>query len=458
MLSRLAPTLLLLACHFSIQAETLPNYVIIFTDDQGYNDLGCFGSKTIKTPHIDQLAAEGRKMTNFHVPSSVCSPSRAALMTGCYPKRIGMHKHVIFPNQKHGLHPDEMTIAELLKQKGYATACFGKWHLGHTPELLPTSQGFDEYFGIPYSNDMKHPANKGKPKIPQDESWLKQGETFSAWGTPLIEGTEIVELPVDQRTITRRYTDRAVKFIEDHRDEPFLVYLPHSMPHIPLFVPDDVRDPDPKNAYTCVIEHIDAEVGRITDTLKKLGLDKNTYLIFTSDNGPWLRFKNHGGSALPLREGKGTTYEGGQRVPCVVWGPGRIPAGTSSDAFCTTMDLFPTIAALSSATPGERKTDGHDISKVLHGQSPSPRTEMLYYTSSGELKGLRQGDWKLLLPLARKNAPKHGKVELFNLTEDISESKNLAPEHPEKVEALKSRMTELDAEITRNARPRWSKS
>jgi arylsulfatase A-like enzyme len=439
-------------------ADSPPNFVIIFTDDQGYNDLGCFGSKTIKTPNIDQLAKEGRKMTNFHVPSSVCSPSRAALLTGCYPKRVGMHQHVIFPSNTHGLHPDEMTIADLLKQKGYATACFGKWHLGHEPELLPTSQGFDTYLGIPYSNDMRHPDNKGKPKLSMDDTWINQGETFKPWGTPLFKDKAIVENPVDQRTITRRYTDHAVEFIEENKDQPFFVYLPHSMPHIPLFVPDDALDPDPKNAYTCVIEHIDAEVGRIADTLRKLGLDKNTYVIFTSDNGPWLQFKNHGGSALPLRSGKGTTYEGGQRVPCVVWGPGRIPAGTSSDEFTTTMDLFPTIAALSSTKPSDRKIDGFDISKTLQGDASSPRTEMIYYTARGDLKGLRQGDWKLLTPSKGRNGKLSGRIELFNLAEDLSETNNLAEKHPERVIALTKRMKELDSEVTTNARPTWKKS
>jgi len=465
MIKPLAHLFSLLLWATSGQSAEQPNFVIIFTDDQGYNDLGCFGSKTIETPNIDRLAAEGRKMTNFHVPSSVCSPSRAALLTGCYPKRVGMHKHVIFPANKHGLHPDEMTIADLLKQKGYATACFGKWHLGHTPELLPTSQGFDEYFGIPYSNDMSHPDNKKKPKMSMDKLWLNPKESFGPWGTPLLEGTEIAELPVDQRTVTRRYTDRAVKFIEEHKDEPFFVYLPHSMPHIPLFVPDDVHDPNPKNAYTCVIEHIDAEVGRIAETLRKHNLDKNTYLIFTSDNGPWLRFKHHGGSALPLRSGKSTTYEGGQRVPCVVWGPGRIPASTTTDAFCTTMDLFPTIAAMSSAKPSDRKIDGYDITATLHGEAKSPRKEMVYYSSKGQLKGLRQGDWKLLVPVQNKQAsakkatkPAPGKIELYNLAQDISESKNLASEHPEKVEALTQRMQALDKEVTENARPVWTKS
>jgi arylsulfatase A-like enzyme len=256
--------LLLAAALFSaIHASAAkPNFIIIFTDDQGYNDLGCFGSEKIKTPHIDRLAAEGRKFTSFMVASSVCSPSRAALLTGSYPKRVGMHKHVLFPASDHGLNPAEYTLADHFKSLGYATACIGKWHLGHLPELLPRAQGFDSYYGIPYSNDMNHPDNKGKAHPASDESWLKQDEFVKKWNTPLIENEEIIELPVDQRTITRRYTDRAISFVTENKDKPFFLYLPHSMPHIPLFVPEDAQDPDPKNAFKAVIEHIDAEVGR----------------------------------------------------------------------------------------------------------------------------------------------------------------------------------------------------
>ena len=280
-----------------VRGAEKPNFIIIFADDQGYGDLGCFGSAKIKTPNIDRMATEGRKFTNFMVASPVCTPSRAALLTGCYPKRVGMHQHVLFPSSTKGLNPEEHTIADHLKGQGYATACFGKWHLGHHPETLPRQNGFDTYYGIPYSNDMNHPDNKGKPKLPSDELWKKQETTLTLWKTPLIENEEIVELPVDQRTVTRRYTDKTVDFIQANQDKPFFVYLPHSMPHIPLYVPDDVYDPDPMNAYTNVIEHIDAEVGRILDTLKELKLSDNTYVIYTSDNGPWLRFKNHGGSA-----------------------------------------------------------------------------------------------------------------------------------------------------------------
>ncbi|MFT5498991.1 MAG: arylsulfatase A, partial [Kiritimatiellia bacterium] len=347
-----------------IQAAT-PNFVLIFIDDQGYGDLSCYGSKTIKTPHIDRLATEGRKFTSFMVASPVCTPSRAALLTGCYPKRVGMHEHVLFPQSTRGLNPEEHTIADHLKAQGYATACFGKWHLGHQPQVLPTANGFDTYYGIPYSNDMNHPDNKGKPKGGPDGMdllWNDPASTLTKWKTPLMEDEKIVELPADQRTVTRRYTQKAIDFISTHKSEPFFVYLPHSMPHIPLYVPDDVRDPDPKHAYINTIEHIDAEVGRLLTHLDKLKLTENTYVIYTTDNGPWLQFKHHGGSAGPLREGKGTTFEGGQRVPYLIRGPG-IPAGTVCNELTGTIDVLPTIAALTGTPlPTGKAIDGLDVS------------------------------------------------------------------------------------------------
>jgi len=443
-------------------AADKPNFIIIFTDDQGYNDLSCFGSKKIKTPFIDSIAKDGRKFTNFYVASPVCSPSRAALLTGCYPIRIGMEKHVIFPAHKHGMHKEEVTIADLLKDNGYATACVGKWHLGHRKPFLPTSQGFDSYYGIPYSNDMNHPDNKGKPRISSDASWADQDASVKNWKTPLMKDEEIIELPVNQRTITRRYTDKAIDFVKANKDKPFFLYLPHSMPHIPLYVPEDVFDKNPQNAYTNVIEHIDTEVGRLLKTVSDLDLDKKTYIIFTTDNGPWLQFKNHGGSALPLRAGKGTTYEGGQRVPCVMKGPG-IPAGSVCNEIMGTIDLLPTIAKLAGVELKTRGTiDGLDASQLMLGKGQSPRNEFVFYSSQGKLEGLRQGDFKLRIAKPRvrgKNKKKNqtqpkATVELYNLKEDISESKNLADSMPEKVQTLKKRMEELNAEITKEVRPR----
>ncbi len=441
------------------RGEENPNIIVIFADDQGYNDLGCFGSETIRTPNIDQLASEGRKYTSFYVASPVCSPSRAALLTGCYPKRVGMHKGVLFPNSKHALHPDEYTIADHLKSAGYATGCFGKWHLGHHPETLPRAQGFDTYFGIPYSNDMNHPDNSGKPKTSSDQLWADQSTAVNKWHTPLVENEQVIEVPVDQRTITRRYTDKAINFIEANRARPFFVYLPHSMPHIPLYVPEDAYDPNPQNAYRCVIEHVDAEVGRLVKTVRKLGLSEKTWIIYTSDNGPWLRFKNHAGSAKPLRDGKGATFEGGQRVPCVMWAPGRIPAGTSTNAFASTMDLLPTIAAITNTSLPERKIDGHDISSSF-ASDQSPRMEMLYYSSGGKLEGIRSGNWKYLeRSIRKKSGAKQRELKqlLFDLSNDIGEKNNCAEANADIVAELRTKMIAADKEITANTRPLWRK-
>ncbi len=447
-----------------------PNFVIIFTDDQGYGDLSCFGSKTIKTPNIDRIAKEGRKFTSFMVASPVCTPSRAALLTGCYPKRVGMHQHVLFPASTKGLNAKEHTIADHLKGQGYATACFGKWHLGHHKETLPTANGFDTYFGIPYSNDMNHPDNKGKPRggwQGMDILWADPESTLTKWKTPLYEDDKIVELPVDQRTITRRCTQKSIDFIKANKDKPFFIYLPHSMPHIPLYVPDEVRDPDPKRAYINTIEHIDAEVGRLLKTLDDLKLVDNTYVIYTTDNGPWLPFRHHGGSAGPLRDGKGTTFEGGQRVPCVMRGPG-IPASSVCDELTGTIDLLPTIAAITGKPlANERKIDGMDVSALWKGtKEKSPRKEFIYYTSRGDLEGLRSGKWKLLVKKPRANRRANAnqqknrapQVFLFDLKADVGEQNNLVEAKPAMVKKLKARMEALDAEITQNARQPWFKN
>lgn len=443
-----------------------PNIILIMTDDQGYGDLGSYGSLELQTPHIDQLSKEGRKFTSFMVASSLCTPSRAALLTGSYPKRLSIHEGVLFPYSKKGINPEEYTIADHLKAQGYATACIGKWHLGHHPETLPMQLGFDLYYGIPYSNDMNYPDNKGKPKggpEGMDILWKDPESTLTKWNTPLMENENIIELPVDQRTITRRYTDKAIAFIESNRNQPFFVYLPHSMPHIPIYIPDDIYESDPRKVYQLVIEHIDAEVGRLIEKLHQLELSENTYVIFTSDNGPWLRFQHHGGSAGPLRGGKFTTYEGGQRVPFILWGPGRIPAGSETNELVTTMDLLPTIAAMiGTELPDGLDIDGLDASDLFNGTvDQSPRKEFLYYGGSGRLEGIRVGKWKLLTvnpevkPAERKN---HKERFLFDLSTDIAEEHNLATEHPEVVSRLHNRMQELDAEISENSRPMWNVS
>ncbi|MBT5018811.1 MAG: sulfatase [Planctomicrobium sp.] len=460
-------TMFLIGMWSNMTDAAQPNFVLIFIDDQGYGDLSCFGSEIIETPNIDRLANEGRKFTSFMVASPVCSPSRAALLTGCYPKRVGMHQHVLFPSSKKGLHPEEHTIADHLKSQGYATACFGKWHLGHYPEVLPTGNGFDTYFGIPYSNDMNHPDNKGKPKGGPDGMdilWKDPESTLTKWKTPLFEDEEIIEVPVDQRTVTRRYTQKAIDFISEHQKESFFVYLPHSMPHIPLYVPDDVRDPNPEHAYINTIEHIDSEVGRLLNTIDELKLAENTYVIYTTDNGPWLQFKHHGGSAGPLREGKGTTFEGGQRVPCLIRGPG-IPAGTVCDKLTGTIDMLPTIAAITGKPlPEGKKIDGINVSKLWNGScDDSLRNEFVYYTSQGVLEGIRQGDWKLLVKKPRGNRNRQNKQAtpeptkfLFDLSQDVGEQNNQAQSKPELVKKLQQRMEELDAEITQNARLPWT--
>tara|TARA_B100000282_G_scaffold296794_1_gene280106 strand:+ start:1200 stop:2591 length:1392 start_codon:yes stop_codon:yes gene_type:complete len=435
-----------------------PNFIVIFTDDQGYGDLSCFGSKIIKTPNIDRIAKEGRKFTNFMVASPVCTPSRAALLTGCYPKRVGMHQHVLFPSSKKGLNPNEYTMADHFKSLGYATACFGKWHLGHHKPVLPTSNGFDSYYGIPYSNDMNHPDNKGKPKSGpsgMDILWEDPESTITKWNTPLFENEKIVELPVDQRTITRRCTQKSIDFIKSNNDKPFFLYIPHSMPHIPLYVPDEIRDPDPQNAYINTIEHIDSEVGRLLDTLDKLNLSSKTYVIYTTDNGPWLSFKHHGGSAGPLRDGKGTTFEGGQRVPCVIRGPG-IPVGTTCSALMSTIDLLPTFASIvGKSLPSGNKIDGLNSEALLTGKASSIRNEFLYYTSRGEIQGIRQGQWKLLIKNKRSKGKNETEKFLFNLKFDLGEKNNLYENNREIVNKLSKRMIQLDNEIEKNARSPW---
>ncbi len=404
-----------------------PNFVLIFTDDQGYQDLGCFGSPNIKTPNIDRMAAEGMRLTSFYVAAPVCSPSRAALMTGCYPVRVGI-PGVLSPSARTGLDPSERTIAEILRDRGYATACVGKWHLGHLAPHLPINHGFDRYFGLPYSNDMGPKPNKNNPPL------------------PLIRGLETIERDPDQRLLTERYTEEAIRFIRDSKDKPFFLYLPHTMPHVPLFVSERFAGKSEGGLYGDVIECIDWSVGQILDTLKELGLDENTLVFYTSDNGPWLVKKDLGGSALPLRAGKGTTYEGGMRVPAVARWPGRIPAGSACEEMALSMDLAPTFARLAGAAmPEARIIDGKDIWPLLAGEpgAKTPHEAFFYYKSWG-LEAVRSGDWKLRF---KKTPAKKGDVgepmppavvpgELYNLAEDIGEEHNRIEEHPEIVERL----------------------
>ncbi len=404
-----------------------PNFIIIFCDDLGYGDLGCFGSKKHRTPNIDRMAHEGMRLTSFYVTSGVCTPSRASLMTGCYPRRVNMHQNtsgecVLFPVAKKGLNPDEVTIAEVLKKRGYATACIGKWHLGDQPAFLPTRQGFDYYFGIPYSNDMGGGQRGKNPPL------------------PLVRNEKVIEAPANQNTLTKRYTEEAVKFITLNKDKPFLLYLPHAMPHNPVHASEKFRGKSANGGYGDAVEEIDWSTGEILAALRKLGIDERTLVLFTSDNGAASRW---GGSNTPLSGWKGSTMEGGMREPCVVRWPGAIPAGATCDELSCTMDLPPTFARLAGAgPPGDRIIDGKDIWPLLSGRAgaKSPH-EAFYYYQMDQLQAVRSGKWKLHLPLAMKkrnwgkgtpNTP----LRLYDVKADIGETTDVAAVHPDVVKRL----------------------
>ena len=425
----------------------LPNIVIILTDDQGYADVGCFGARGFATPNLDRMAAEGMKFTSFYVSQAVCSASRASLLTGCYSERVSV-QGARGPQSRIGLNPEEETIAELVKKRGYATAIFGKWHLGHHKEFLPLQQGFDEYFGLPYSNDMWPVNYDGAPAA--------KGAKNTYPPLPMIEGNENageVRTLKDQDRLTTLYTERAVRFIEKNKDRPFFLYVPHSMPHVPLGVSEKFRGKSAQGMYGDVIMEIDWSVGEILTTLKKHGLDDYTLVIFTSDNGPWLNFGNHAGSALPLREGKGTMWEGGARVPCIMRWPGRIPSGRVCQKMVATIDLLPTIAAVTGAPLPEKPIDGVNLLPLLEGrENADPRDHYLYYYG-GELQAVRQGKWKLHFPHKYRSylgvepgqngnpgpyASGQTGLELYDLEHDIGETKNVATRHPEVVEQLKA--------------------
>ncbi len=414
-----------------------PNFIIIFADDMGYGDMGAYGHPTIMTPNLDRLAYEGQKWTNFYVAAPVCTPSRAGLMTGRLPIRSGMcsyKRRVLFPDSKGGLPEKEITIASMLKDAGYSTACIGKWHLGHLPQYLPTSHGFDHYFGIPYSNDMDRVEDGKKYR---DACKYPKIDYFNV---PLMRNKEIVERPADQTTITKRYTQEAVDFIKKNEGNPFFVYLAHSMPHVPLFRSKEFENTSLRGIYGDVIQELDWSVGQIVGTLKETGLDKNTIVVFTSDNGPWLIFDEFGGSAGLLRGGKGGTFEGGMREPAIFWGPGNVKPGVVAE-LGTTMDLLPTFAKLANAgLPSDRVYDGFDISPVLEGTGHSPRDVVFYYRGT-DVFAVRKGAYKAHF-ITR---PEYGSVEttkdsvlLFNLNVDPSEKYNIAEKHPEVIAEMKT--------------------
>tara|TARA_B100001250_G_scaffold388000_1_gene385892 strand:- start:115 stop:1536 length:1422 start_codon:yes stop_codon:yes gene_type:complete len=436
----------------SLKAE-LPNFIIIFTDDQGYEDIGCFGSPKIKTPHLDKMATEGRKFTSFYSANSVCSPSRAALMTGSYPTRVSV-PGVLFPRHEIGLNPDEVTIAEMLKGKGYATACIGKWHIGHKPKFLPTRQGFDSYFGIPYSNDMTIDPEA----LLADNINLRNGFTADRIKkekpkknlVPLMRNEEVIEYPCDQTTLTKRYTEEAVKFISENKDSPFFLYLPHTMPHIPLFASEQFKGKSKRGLYGDTIEEIDWSVGQILKSIKEKGMDQKTLVIYTSDNGPWKLDRGRGGSSYPLRGYKFQTYEGGMRVPCIMRWPGKVPEGTSCDEVAASIDLMPTIAKLAGAKLlKDRKIDGKDIWPLMSGTegAVSPH-DMYYYYKGNRLESARQGKWKI-----RRSGKKSQSVELYDLDSDISETKNLAKENEALVKDMIKKMNLFDEDLKKSQRP-----
>lgn len=440
MLSRLS-LLLLLAFVPAARSATpdKPNIVIIYTDDQGYADVGVQGAVGFKTPNLDRMASEGRRFTDFYVAAPVCSASRAALLTGCYPTRVGI-TGALGPRNKGGLNLEETTLAELVKSVGYGTAMFGKWHLGDHPSLLPVHQGFDEYLGLPYSNDMwpdnPDAGNRNWPPL------------------PLIEGDEIADPAVTaetQATLTTRYAGRAVDFIRKQKDQPFLLYLAPSMPHVPLYVSDKFKGKSAQGTYGDVMEEIDWAVGEVLEAVKAAGVDGKTMVIFASDNGPWTVYGNHAGSAVPLREAKGTCWEGGIRVPFIARWPGQIPAGTICREPVCTIDILPTVARLTGAALPPRQIDGLDIWPLLAGEpgAKSPHEALYFYYENNQLQALRSGPWKLILPHKFRHVSQYGAdgsrgtyvqeksgTELYNLVSDPSESKDLAAAEPETLARL----------------------
>jgi uncharacterized sulfatase len=425
-----------------VDGSRRPNVVIIFADDLGYGDIGAFGAPSIQTPRLDAMAAEGQKWTHFYV-QPVCSPSRAALLTGRLPIRNGMYgtprgtsPQVLRDNAAEGLPLEELTVAELLKATGYRTAIVGKWHLGHLPEFLPMQHGFDYFFGLPFSHDMRMTV----PRTAGFATPAYYEPKPEYWDVPLMRNGDTVERPADHRTLTKRYTEEAVRFIAENRGGPFFLYVAHSLPHIPLARADEFVDRSQGGMYGDVIEEIDWSVGQILDALRAADVDEHTLVLFTSDNGPWLPFRHHAGSSGPLREGKGTTWEGGVRAPAIFWRPGTIAPGVVTD-LGSSLDVLPTVAALAGVeVPADRRLDGVDLRATLERKEPSPRSEIYYYWDS-ELRAVRKGRYKahfITSGAYGEGAPRamHDPPLLFDLAVDPSERFDVAADHPDVVADL----------------------
>jgi arylsulfatase A-like enzyme len=427
-------------------ASRPPNIVLIVADDLGYGDLGCYGHPTIRTPALDRLAAEGQKWTSFYAAASVCTPSRAALLTGRWPVRTGMasdRRLVLTTRAAGGLPPDEVTLAELLAARGYATAAIGKWHLGHLPPFLPTRQGFGSFFGTPYSND-EAPAPAWREAFARRDYWntpLFFAPRSEYWDIPLLRDETEVERPVDQTNLAERYAVEAERFITVNAAHPFFLYFAPNMPHVPLFASPAFQGRSPRGPYGDAVEELDATVGRIVAALRREGLERDTLLVFTSDNGPWLVFGDHGGSAGLLRDGKGSTWEGGQRVPAIVWGPGRVAPGVVT-GLGAGIDLFPSFAAAAGAElPAGLELDGLDLGPVWRGAGPSPRETMLYYRGT-VLQAVRQGPFKAHFATrpgfgVGVEVVAHEPPLLFQVEHDPGEQRDVAARHPEILQALR---------------------